>query len=139
MSLSSRPRLQLIKIYQWRDKVPNKKNIIIVIKKSICKVSQNCLSSASINQTLLFCCAVFYLVFFCFASFLIIVSDCIDESVVFLFYCLITIIKFSNKLVTINFESSKYKKDFHLSPPNILLVSYVNSSRKFLNTPSIVQ
>lgn len=54
------------------------KNIIIVIKKSICKVSQNCPASASINQTLLFCCVVFYLVFFCFASFLIIVSDCIS-------------------------------------------------------------
>ena len=131
MSLPSRPRLQLIKIYQWRDKVPNKKNIIIVIKKSICKVSQNCPASASINQTLLFCCVVFYLVFFCFASFLIIVSDCISTCPLAFFSIVIIIIKFNNKLVTINFESSKYKKDFHLSPPNILLVSHVNSSKKF--------
>ena len=106
------------------------KNIIIVIKKSICKVSQNCPASASINQTLLFCCVVFYLVFFCFASFLIIVSDCISTSPLAFFSIVITIIKFNNKLVTINFERSKYKKDFHLSPPNILLLSHVNSSRK---------
>ena len=102
------------------------KNIIIVIKKSICKVSQNCPASASINQTLLFCCVVFYLVFFCFASFLIIVSDCISTCPLAFFSIVIIIIKFNNKLVTINFESSKYKKDFHLSPPNILLVSHVN-------------
>lgn len=100
-------------------------------------MSQNCPASASINQTLLFCCVVFYLVFFCFASFLIIVSDCISTCPLAFFSIVIIIIKFNNKLVTINFESSKYKKDFHLSPPNILLVSHVNSSKKFWTRPQL--
>lgn len=37
MSLPSRPRLQLIKIYQWRDKVPNKKNNNSNKKKAFAK------------------------------------------------------------------------------------------------------
>ena len=131
MSLPSRPRLQLIKIYQWRDKVPNKKQYNNSNKKSICKVSQNCPSSASINQTLLFCCVVFYLVFFCFASFLIIVSDCISTSPLAFFSIVITIIKFNNKLVTINFESNKNKKRFSSFSSKYFLVCHVNSPRKF--------
>ena len=134
MSLPSRPRLQLIKIYQWRDKVPNKKNIIIVIKKkhlqSVSKLSLQ--RQYKSNAAFLLCCVLFSFLLFClfFNHCIRLYFDHFDESVGFLLYRLITIIKFNNKLVTINFESSKYKKDFHLSPPNILLVSHVNSSRK---------
>ena len=107
------------------------KNIIIVIKKkhlqSVSKLSLQ--RQYKSNAAFLLCCVLFSFLLFC-----LFFNHCIrlyfDESVGFLFYCLITIVKFNNKLVTINFESSKYKKDFHLSPPNILLVSHVNSSRK---------
>lgn len=56
-------------------------------------------SPALVNQTLRFCCVVFYIVFFSFASFLIIVLDCIStRSPLAFFSIVITIIKFNNKL-----------------------------------------
>ena len=96
-------------------------------------------SPALVNQTLRFCCVVFYIVFFCFASFLIIVSDCISTCPLAFFSIVITIIKFNNKLVTINFESSKYKKDFLSFSLKYFVSKPCKQLKEILNTPSMVQ